>query len=287
MKQTFHTPNVGVPAPNVAITVPASIVPQGNTTEFVVTFDPAPGCTVTVANIARIRVLAGNVAFIDVGLAAFNAWKQRFAPRHCNDLGTGKVLSIPMAFLDEKGQRRRKVCQVPPNMPISIQLVFGNYVAGVAEAMHLTAIQDPDVAPEYSPLLIGNAMGIAAGLANRVYDPKMEGLLRAIIVNTVGLTGFSMIVNGRQLYDQISGGALYGEEMDYQAADGVTGAAADPVCVKQPMLPMNEGNAIVKLTTLVGVWGGAANELTLYLVQPEGKEGAAFQEKVASGAGVA
>lgn len=282
MKQTFYTPNVGnAPVTGGVTTIPASQIPQGNTTEFVLTFDPAPGCAVTVADVARIRVLAGNVAFFDVGLPAYQAWMQRFAPRHSPVLATGKVLPIPFHFMDEKGQKRRKTCQVPPNMPISIQIVWGAFVAGVAEAVNLLTVQDPNVAPQYSPLLIGNAMGIAAGLQNRPYDPKMEGLLRAIIVNTVGLTGFSMIVAGRQLYDQVQGAALYGEELVNQAADGVTGAGADPVCVKQPMLPMNEGNAICKLTTLVAVWVGAANELTLYLVQPEGKEAI---EAAASGA---
>lgn len=286
MKQTYYTPNVGVPASAVTVTIPASIVPQGNTTGFKITFDPAPGCAATVANIARIRVLAGNQAFIDVGLPAFNAWKQRFAPRHCNDLGTGKVLSIPMEFLDEKGQRRRKVCQVPPNMPISIQIVFGVFVAGVAESMHLLTIQDPDVAPQYSPLLIGNAMNIAAAQNNRIYDPKMEGLLRAIIINTTGLAGLSFTAAGRQLYDQIEGLALYAEELDHQAADGVTGAVNNPVCVKQPMVPMNEGNAKAVITT-AAAWAGIANEMTLYLIQREGPEGEAFQAKAAAGAAVA
>lgn len=283
MKQTHYTPNVGnIPVSGGVTTIPASQIPQGNTTEFVLTADTvAAGCAWTVADVARIRVLAGNVAFIDVGLPAYQAWMQRFSPRHSAVLATGKVLPIPFHFLDEKGQKRRKVCQVPPNMPISIQIQWGAFVAGIAEAVNLLTVQDPNVAPQYSPLLIGNQMQIAAGGVNRPYDPKMEGLLRAIVINTTGLTGFSMTVAGRQLYDQIRGDALYGEELVAQAADGTTGATADPVCVKQPMLPMNSGDALVKLTTLVAVWGGVNNELTLYLVQPEGKEAV---EAAASGA---
>jgi hypothetical protein len=283
MKETHYTPNVGnVPVSGGVVTIPASQIAQGNTTEFVLTFNSvASGCALVVGNIARIRVLAGNVAFFDVGLAAYQAWMQRFSPRRSPVLATGKILPIPFHLMDEKGQKRRKVCQVPPNMPISIQLYLGAFVAGIAEAVNLLVVQDPNVAPQYSPLLIGNGMGIAAGLQNRPYDPKMEGLLRAIIINTVGLLGFSFTAGGRQLYDQISGDALYGEELISQAADGVTGAGADPVCVKQPMVNMNEQNALVKLTTEVGVWGGIGNELTLYLLQPEGKESA---EAAASGA---
>lgn len=275
MKESHYTPNVGnVPVSGGTVTIPASQIPQGNTYELVLTADAAPGCAWTVGDIARVRVLAGNVAFIDVSLAHLQAWFARFAPNHAPILATGKVLPIPMQIMDEKGQKRRRVCQVPPNMPISIQILFGAFVAGVAETVNLLTLQDPAVEPQYSPILISNSMQIAAAAVNRIYDPKMEGFLRGVGINTTGLTGMSLTVAGRQIYDQVRGDALVGEDMIHQTAPGVTGQAVDPIMTKEPWLPMNEGNAIVKLTT-AGGWAGVANELCLYLLQPEGKQLAA------------
>lgn len=262
---TFQ-PNVGnAPASGGVSTIKSSEIPQGRAVQHTLISKGAA----TIANMTRLRVFAGVVPVFNVAMAFFLAWIQRFSGVTI-DTST-KILPIPYWFLDELGQNARDACQVPPGLPISIEVSFGAFSASGEGLDLLTTFTD--VAPKWTPMVLSSGMGILASASGRPYDPKTAGKLRGFGINTTGLLRFFFNVGKEQLYNGASGLALIGDDLLKQSVPGATGRSLNPVVVKtNPWRPLNAGGTNVYLDT-DGTWAGGDNEFLTYAVQSVGEDG--------------
>jgi hypothetical protein len=253
-------------APNVAVNIPAALLPQGKVVQYDLTFNG----NATLADIARILVLAGGIPVWNLAVAAtgthYQAFMSRFSGVSVNPADAG--ISIPFWFLDEVGQLERDSCQVVPGMPISLQIQFLNtFVAGANPAIDVMATIT-DVEPAWTPLVTSSAMGILANQNNRPYDPKTSGLLRGFSINTTALNAFNFNAGAVQMYNGNTGAQLIQAEGSKYPSPGSTGRIVDPIMVKTlPWRPMNAGGTMVQISTGAG-WGGANNEFGTYTVVP-------------------
>jgi len=264
---TQFVPGVANELQSVVVNIPASLLPQGRIVQHALIFNG----NATAGDVVRIAVLAGGIPVYNMLVGAANtqhflAFLQRFWGIGLNP--AVHYLPIPFYFGDEAGQLERDVCQVPPGLPISIQITFGAFGAAGADPSIDVISTITDVEPQWTPLLISSSMGILLNQNNRPYDPKTSGLLRGITINPTGLARFYFSVAGVQIFNGASGASLIAEQVLKDTTPGATGATLNPICRKTlPWRPMNSGGTIAQLTT-GAAWAGAGNELGLYTVIP-------------------
>ena len=267
-RKIVYQPAVGnAPTSAGLSTVKASELVQGPVVADNVEFSSSGA--VTLGDIARIRVFAGGVPFINMDMTEYNGLFQRFSRNNTGLDLTSKVLPINYYAMDEKDQLARDNYQAPLNR--YIELDFGVFTP-TTEGINVTSVLT-DQATLYYPLLLGSAMGIQASQALRTYDSKMGGFIRAFGINTSGLVRFFWTIGGTQLYNGVNGVGLLNQEIAETSVYGQTGKTTNFQVVKvNPWYDLASPDNNIQIQT-DGGWAGVSNEFFIYAVNPVGKAG--------------
>lgn len=225
------------------------------------------GAGMTFGDLTRVRVKAAGVPFIDCTLAHFQAWLTRYYPKGVSPGAAATAFTIPLwlppGMVDPDG---KPLAYDDGGFPFgqapTIELVIG---AGGAAGTVQVGWTISDARPRFSMGLIGNNMNWPAGAANQQrYAFSDPGFIRALSMNTVGLTRGKAQLNGIQRAN-IEGTALWQETQAAWKDAGVT----DPVFMDfgRPVYCPPGSNTYMEGDT-AAAWV-ANNELTQFALRPQ------------------
>lgn len=256
----------------------------------------------TLAVISRIRVKANGVTFWDLTPAFLRAYLQRFAPNSVpypagalqDPLSAANFTSVdwrrftlPFCDISQPTDEAADLFQFPPASNVTIEIQF---TAGAAAGTMFCGWTETDAECRAYPKLTASQMNIAASVPTAKYPIVEEGVIRGLILNTIGLGRAKLVLNGRQVFQAqgqpaasttFTGDSLIQESQQLwndipRIISGGTPSAAsptvnnltDPTAIKIAAGENGQaGRSFLELTTIAN-WGGAANEIGLYSVVP-------------------
>lgn len=225
-----------------------------------------------ITDVSRVRVKANGIPIWDCNILHYRAWLQRMSyANYAIAAGTDPMrftlwLNMPDAATDDL----RDIVQFPVNTQATVEV---QTTAGTVAGTAILGWTKTDVPASFYSKLYSQAINCPASSASFSYPFAEDGFVAGISLNTVGLDRAELWLSGTNIlnlpgvaYVNAATGDMF---TDYQIVDdGIT--LVDPIFRKiNNGLPAASGNSYLRLTTQAG-WVGAANELGVYALVPQG-----------------
>lgn len=216
----------------------------------------------TLTNISRLRLKADGIgAFVDLPPAFLRAFAQRMALSNVAIGAAAAVFSIWLSLPDFPNEEEADKSQWPGRRAFTAEIQFG---AGAGAGTALLAYTTSDVKPTWYPALYSNPMNFAASQNNQRFAMTEDGEIRALGINTTGLSKVVAFAGKDMVIDGVDGTSLI--EMD---AWNNAATLTDPIIKELVPARVNGGLGYVLLDT-AAAWAGTGNELFVYALRRNG-----------------
>lgn len=219
------------------------------------------GASCVLANLTRIRLKANSQTIFDFQLPHFRTFLERISRANFAYATSSARLTIPLYLPDAKGDDRF-VSQFPGNAVPTIEVVTN---ASVQAGTILAGWTRCDMKPTLFPKFMGYVLNVGASTTNFTVPISNDGEVRALVVNTTGLSRLKFVLDDVVRF-QVDGTFA----LDVQQLE-------NPVTISDPLAwklhgtqPAPPGRSYFNIDTN-GSWAGAANEAFLWSFHPQDK----------------
>lgn len=225
------------------------------------------GANPAATTVGRIRVRASGQTIIDLPLAGFLAWQQRFFKSNTADASADQVLNIPLFLPDAPTLEAADQCQFPLGAQAQVEI---DLLAAVVTGVMTIGWTQTDVAPVYTPRCYSQPLNLPASIFNGKYSYSESGIIRGIILNTVGVNRAVATISGRNAWDlpgrQFGGATFPKSILEEKDAGYNVETQSNPKCLSVDLgIAAAFGSSFMSLDTGAG-WAGTTNEVGIYAV---------------------
>ena len=232
-------------------------IPGDNVVAYHVSFIDGAGTT-TYGDISRIRVKAAGKTIIDVDREHFRALLYRMSRANYLIADADLSFTIPLYHMDAKGDDRY-IMGFPSGRKPTVEIVLdGTNGVGTA-VIGWTFV---DLPPVQFPMFSGSAMNIGASSVNKRHNITEPGAIRALTINTVGLTKAEISLAGSKRIELSGTFFSTVQQLEGKKAN----ESNDPQAFKLHGPGSAPGDALV---TTGAAWVGIGNELGVYAILPQ------------------
>lgn len=216
------------------------------------------------ADIDRIRVTASGEILVDVSIAQLRTFTEGNFKTGTVQALTDTFLLIPLYLPDAVDMDTRDACQFPLGAQPQVEIDFLGTVA--AGSCILNWVKS-DVQPRFTSRLYSSQLNIPASVANARYSFQDGGVVRGIIMNTVGVDRARLRISDREAFyvagPQFSGLTI-GSGFRALRMGEQPATVVDPFFIPVSLgLPAAVGSSYLELDT-GAAWAGVGNEVVVW-----------------------
>lgn len=250
-----------VTAASSTVTFTATDIPGDGVVAYLLDFT---GAGMTIGDLSRIRIKAGGNQIWDVDFAHFAAWFERYSFSNRLPVAADTRMTLPLWLPGYQDENVADQCQFPRGAAPSIELVIG--AGGAAGTVTASWIRST-VAPKWFPAFLGNTLNWAASTNNNRYPLTEPGTVKALGLNTTGVTRARLELGGVKRFEASSAGLI--ESAAYYSALGSTNPLM--IDIAGPDFIAGGQSAPPGVSALYGdvgaTWAGVANEATVFALR--------------------
>lgn len=249
-----------VTAASTTVTFTATDIPGDGVIAYILDFT---GAGMAIGDLSRIRLKAGGNQIFDVDFAHFSSWFERYAFSNRAPLAADTSMMIPLMLPGLRSEEDADRSQFPRGAAPSLELVIGAGGAAGTVTCHWVRTTVPAV---FYPALLGNVLNWSASTNNNRYPLTEGGAIKAITLNTTGLTRGRLEIAGVKRFEASGLGLIESQRFDSPAT------ISNPICydVAGPGLGGGQvatpGNSALYGDLAAG-WAGVANEAAVYAIR--------------------
>lgn len=249
-----------VTAASTTVTFTATDIPGDGVIAYLLDFT---GAGMTAGDLSRIRLKAGGNQIWDVDFNHYSAWYERYSFSNRAPAAADTSMTIPLYLPGLRSEEDADRCQFPKGAAPSIELVIG---AGGAAGTVTAHWVRSTVAPQFYPVFLGNVLNWAASTNNNRYPLTEGGAIKAVSLNTTGLTRGRLEIAGTKRFEASGIGLIESQRFDSPAT------LSNPIVwdVAGPGLGGGQvatpGNSAIYGDVGAG-WAGVANEGAIYAIR--------------------
>lgn len=220
------------------------------------------------ADFSAVRVLASGDLIMDLSISQLRTFIEGTHRTGTVQETTETRLHIPLYMPDLPTMDERDGCQFPLGAQPQVEVdLLATVVAGTA----IIGWTKTDRAPTMVSRIYSQVMNIPASSSNARSSFQDGGIVRGIIMNTVGVSRLRTVISDREAL-RVSGpqflGVAYGNQILATRMNESPITITDPFFIPISLgLPAAVGSSFVELDT-GAAWAGATNELGIWSVVP-------------------
>ena len=217
-----------------------------------------------IADVERIRVFASGDLILDMSPAQLRTWIEGTHRTGTVQPTTDTRLHIPLYMPDLVTRDERDGCQFPLGAQPQVEIDLLNTVpAGTA----IIGWTKTDVAPMYASRLYSSVLNFSASQVNARYALQDGGVIKGIIINTVGVDRARLVLSDREVF-RVPGpqfnGLTFGNDILALRMNESPVTLTDPFFVPVSFgIPAAVGSSYLELDT-GAAWAGVSNEIVVW-----------------------
>lgn len=148
-------------------------------------------------DLVRIRIKANGQTVLDLSTDQIRSLQERFSPKGVSDALTGRVLTIPLNWMDAAGgDDAQDAVQFMAGAGATVEAVFTTDATG-AGTVYL-AWTKTNVAPQYYLVATASPMNVGASQNNAIVQFGAPGFVQALMVTPAAIGQLRVVLSGVQ-----------------------------------------------------------------------------------------
>lgn len=249
-----------VTAASSTVTFTATDIPGDGVIAYILDFT---GAGMTIGDLSRIRLKAGGNQIWDCDFAHFTSLYERYSFGNRAPVAADTSMMLPLFLPGLRREEEADECQFPRGAAPSLELVIG---AGGAAGTVTAHWVRTTIAPKFYPAFLANVLNWSASTNNNRYPVTEGGAVKAVTLNTTGLTRGRLELSGVKRFEASGVGLIESQRFDSPAT------ISNPICydVAGPGLGGGQvatpGNSAI-YGDVGATWAGVANEAGVYAIR--------------------
>ena len=247
-------------AASTTVTFTATDVPGDAVIAYLLDFT---GAGMTAGDLTRIRIKAGGNQIWDVDFNHYAAWYERYSFSNRAPAAADTAMTLPLFLPGLRSEEDADRSQFPRGAAPSLELVIGAGGAVGTVTCHWVRTTTP---AQFYPAFLGNVLNWSAVTNNNRYPLTEAGAIKAVAINTTGLTRGRLELAGVKRFEASGVGLIESQRFDTPAT------LSNPIVWDMAGPGLGGGQVATPGNSAVygdvgAAWAGVANEVAVYAIR--------------------